>query len=107
MTEDEDRQQEVRHVKEVFRINGYKPWAFKIPPKRQREEPTELVDNHPRKFSVKLPYVKGASEAIQRILRYHGVPSFHKPFNTLRDLLVRNKEKYDPKKLCGVVYDIT
>ena len=63
VTDEEDRKKETSHVKKVLRINGYKPWAFKIPPKKTKE-PTEPSESTSRKFPVKLPYIKGASEAI-------------------------------------------
>jgi len=107
VTEEEDRVKEVKHVKQVLKVNGYKPWAFKVPSKKRTEEPSETSDNTVKKFPVRIPYVKGTSETVQRILKKHGVPSFHKPFNTLRSLLVRPKDKDDPKKMCGVLYDIS
>ena len=80
-----DRQAEVCHVKKVLKVNGYKPWAFKLPSRKKQEDPPETVDGDhgaPRKFPVKIPYVKGTSESIQRIFKKHGVASFHKPFTT-------------------------
>ena len=56
-----DRQAEVCHVKKVLKVNGYKPWAFKLPSKKKQEDPPETVDGDhgaPRKFPVKIPYVK-------------------------------------------------
>jgi len=43
-------------------------------------------------------------EAIRVI---HKRLSFHKPFNTIRNLLVRPKDKNDPKKTCGIIYNIS
>ena len=106
VTDEEDRRKEISHVKRVLKINGYKPWAFKIPPKKNKE-PTEPSESTSKKFPVKLPYIKGASEAVQRVLKNHGIPSFHKPFNTIRNLLVRPKDKNDPKKTCGIIYNIS
>ena len=84
----------------------YKPWTFKIPPKKNKE-PTEPNESTSKKFPVKLPYIKGASEAVQRVFKNHGIPSFQKPFNTIRNLLVRPKDKNDPKKTCGIIYNIS
>jgi len=106
VTDEEDRRKEISHVKRVLKINGYKPWAFKIPPKKNKE-PTEPSESTSKKFPVKLPYIKGASEAVQRVFKNHGIPSFHKPFNTIRNLLVRPKDKNDPKKTCGIIYNIS
>ena len=55
---------------------------------------------------VGLPYIKGASEELQRIFTEHGVRTFHKPINTLRSLLVKPKDKTKIGDKCGVVYNI-
>jgi len=37
------------------------PWAFKLPSRKKQEDPPETVDGDhgvPRKFPVKIPYVK-------------------------------------------------
>ena len=50
--------------------------------------------------------MKGLSEQLQRVFKTHGVPTFHKPFNTLRSLLVRPKDKAEKEKQCGLIYSI-
>ena len=50
--------------------------------------------------------MSGVSEKIHRIFKKHGIPSFHKPFNTLRALLVNPKDKTSKEKKCGVVYSV-
>ena len=53
-----------------------------------------------------LPYVRGTSEKLAKIFREHGVGTYHKPFNTLRSILVHPKDKTPDSKKCGVIYQI-
>ena len=50
--------------------------------------------------------VKGTSEKLQRIFKGHGVPTYHKPFNTIRSQLVRPKDKSEKQRQCGLVYSM-
>ena len=60
-----------------------------------------------RKFPVGLPYIKGVSNQLQRVFRQHGVPSFNKPFNTIRSQLVALKDKSELEYQCGVIYSMS
>ena len=48
----------------------------------------------------------GAAEEGLGGFQLHGVNIFHKPFNTLKSMLVHPKDKIDKKDKCGVVYQI-
>ena len=56
--------------------------------------------------SVGLPYIRGASKTPARIFKNHGVGAYHKPFNTLRSILVHPRDKTPDHKKCDVVYEI-
>ena len=47
------------------------------------------------KGMVVLPCIKGTTEAVQRVLKKHGIGSSDKPDPTLRQLLVHPKDKID------------
>ena len=62
-----------------------------------------------------IPYVKGLSEAVHRVMKKHGVSTAMKPQNKLRDLLVHPKDKVKemdkgqgvykvPCRSCSAVY---
>ena len=57
------------------------------------------------KFVV-LPYYGGISERLQRVFNGYGVKVCFKPHQTLRQRLVRPKDKLDKLHKCGVVYNI-
>ena len=65
------------------------------------EEATE-----PTKGYVTLPYVKGITEAISRILHTAGFKVAMKPCRTLREELVAPKDKVSLLDKAGVVYQI-
>ena len=83
--------------------NGYKPWAFKTPQKKEKAKEKEDCKGEEWKTPVKLPYVRGTTETLQRIFKKHGVATYIKSYNTMRSLLVKLKDKPDPLKKCGVV----
>ena len=56
--------------------------------------------------SLGLPYIRGTSEELSTIFKKHGVGAYHRPFNTLRSILVHLKDKTPDHKKCGVVYEI-
>ena len=56
--------------------------------------------------TVTIPYVKGTSEAIARILQPYNIRVAHKPITTLRQLLTKVKDKDEPNRRQGAVYKI-
>ena len=56
--------------------------------------------------TVTIPYVKGASETIARILQPYSIRVAHKPITTLRQLLTKVKDKDEPNRRQGEVYKI-
>ena len=80
-------------MKKVLTVNGYKKWSFKIHRKKVREEANTTEGPTANKHPVCIPYISGLSEQLQRVFRSHGIPSYHKPFNTLRSLLVNPNYK--------------
>ena len=58
------------------------------------------------RVNIGLPYVRGTSEKLAMILKNHGVGTYHKPFNTIRSILVHPKDKTPDHKKCGVIYEV-
>ena len=53
-----------------------------------------------------IPYIKGTSETIARILQPYNIRVAHKPITTLRQLLTNFKDKDEPNDRQGAVYKI-
>ena len=53
-----------------------------------------------------IPYFRGTSETIARILQPYNIRVAHKPITTLRRLLTNVKDKDKPEDRQGVVYKI-
>ena len=110
VSDPKDRDTEISHIREVLAENGYKKWALKVPNQKDRQERSRhkqaSTPPGPPPPLVGLPYVKGLSEELQRLLKKHGVNVYFKPTNTLRQLLVKPKDKTETSDKCGVVYNI-
>lgn len=59
-----------------------------------------------KKFPVVISYLKSVSKNLRGVFNQHGVPLFFKPSNTLRQLLVRAKDKIQKEKMVGPMYHI-
>ena len=53
-----------------------------------------------------IPYIRGTSETIARILNPYNIRVAHKPITTLRRLLTNVKDKYKPEDRQGALYKI-
>ncbi len=89
-----------------MKINGY-PENLLNSKKVNRDKTTVSKDNsqteQKRTPPVVIPYVKGVSEHIRRVLHRYNVQAFFKPVNTLRQLLVRPKDPLDKERVIGPV----
>ena len=65
VTKPEQREAEIR-------ANGYKEWAFKIPPPKDKSDSRRNTTGGQARISVGLPYVRGTSEKLAKIFREHG-----------------------------------
>ena len=130
-SKEEDKKTEVQHIKKVLKTNKYKPWSFNLPKKRSKQNnqenpPDPQIDNNNPQIPVDdnlpvninniniqgrtfrprvmLPYIRETSEKLLHIYKQHGVDVCHKPFNKLRNFLVKPKDPIPDKDKCGVVY---
>ena len=103
---EEDRKEEITHVKQALRANGYKEWSLKLPNKKHTPEKNKTKKRTSTR-PVGLPYIKGTSEKLQRLFNQQGVTIYHKPLNTIRSMLVRPKDPVPKENQCGLIYKIT
>ena len=52
-----------------------------------------VLDKTKKSYPVVIPYVKGVSEQVRRVMRGYRVKVYFKPTNTLKQILVRPKDK--------------
>ena len=55
---------------------------------------------------VVIPYGRGCSERLARILSKYDVRTSYKPFNKLHTIFGLPKDPVEPQNVCGVVYEI-
>ncbi|MCG8430833.1 MAG: hypothetical protein MJA29_06655, partial [Candidatus Omnitrophica bacterium] len=108
-----DKQAELEHVRTALSYNGYPRWILNDPTQTETTpplspSPTNLVTPRVerKRYPVVIPYIKGFSEELRRILKRYNIQTYFKPTNTLRQLLVRPKDKLDKHQVTGPVYHI-
>ena len=97
------RVQEEKHVMEALQKNGY-PKGFIKKQTCPRGDETSQCDE--TCTTLTLPYIKGLSESIRRILSPLSIRVMFRPFTTLRQMLVHPKDPVPVSKRKGVVYSI-
>ena len=100
---------ELKHLNDVFDVNNYpKPFVkSSIEQAMASEITTERSDtDDDNKVIATIPYVKGTSERIARILRPPDITFAHKPSTTLRDVLTKVKDPSPINLRAGAVYKI-
>ena len=88
-------------MKNVFNKNYNKDFV-----RRNTYKDTEPNVTNNNTTPVTIPYVKGTSETIARILQPYNIRVAHKPITTLRQLLTKVKDKDEPNCRQGAVYKI-
>ena len=110
VSDDKEKSKEKDHVKKALSVNGYPEWLFKdtVAKKTNRSKNTNTVQQKEcKKLPVVIPYIKGVSEKLRGAYGQFGVPTYFKPANTLRQLLVRPKDPLNKERVVGPVYHIT
>ena len=99
---------ENEHLRQIFHKNNYSD-EFIDTNKYKHDKQNDVRANTETKnelTTVSLPYIRGTSETIARILKPVNIRIAHKPTTTLRHLLTNVKDKDDPKDRQGTVYRI-
>ena len=99
---------ENEHLRQIFHKNDYSD-EFIDTNKYKHDKQNGVCANTKTKnelTTVSLPYIRGTSETVARILEPFNIRIAHKPTRTLRHLLTNVKDKNDPKDRQGTVYRI-
>ena len=100
VSEEEDLISEENHIRSSLKECGYPNWAFRKPKPRPHQEETK------KQKMVTIPYVKGTSEALQRIFRKYDVKTALKPVSKIRNFVVHPKDKRSVEDNTGVIYRV-
>ena len=108
----EDKADEIQHIEEALQTCGYPKWSFtrtkaKIQEKKEgKNKPPVQKEKGKTKGSVVIPYVQGLTESISRVMKEHGITTAVKPYQTIRQILVKPKDKRGVGETAECVYKI-
>jgi hypothetical protein len=100
-----ERTREEKKITEALKANGYTAAFIRRHAKATVE--SETVDNRTPKVFVTLPYIKGLSECVRRILTPLDIQVAFRPHYTIRNTLVHPKDKTPTEQRSGIVYKIS
>ena len=95
-------QDETDYLYNVFSKNNYNTDFVR----RNTHSNTDTQTNSGPVTTATVPYIRGTSETIARILQPYNIRVAHKPITTLRRLLTNVKDKDKPEDRQGAVYKI-
>ena len=107
ISDPQDKEREIKHLKKVLSVAGYSKWDWQAPGRKKIRPHPRNTDGDRAKGHVTLPYIGGVTEPISRLIRKTGVAAHAKPHTTIRSILVAPKDKDHPQDKCGVVYQLT
>lgn len=98
-------QQEKQYLNKVFKSNGYSETFIKqaTRPKRQIQQAETNTDHS----FISIPYIRGLSEPIARILKKHNIKTAFRARPTLKNILVHLKDPITQQNQRGSIYMIT
>ena len=99
---DDSLTDETKHLNTVFIKNDYSTDFIE---RNTYVRPNDS-SNHSYTSTATIPYIRGTSETIARILRPYNIRVAHKAMFTLRRLLTNFKDKDEPEDRPGAVYKI-
>jgi hypothetical protein len=100
----ESLKEEQKVLQHAFKNCGYPEWAIRA---GISDPETQIPkDNPEKKGFMCIPYIKGVTEPVSRVIRSAGLDVAMKPIRTLRQSLVRPKDPIKPEDRPGVVYMI-
>ena len=99
---------ELQHAQVVLRYNGYpKGFVRKYKVQQGEEKEKDDLDNQNKPLSTaRIPYVKGLSEEIRRILKQYNIRTVFRTTETLGRVLTKVKDRTPPEERPGTIYKI-
>ena len=97
---------ENKYLDRVFDKNNYNTDFIRRNTHRVTDTTETNRDSTSITTTAAIPYIKGTSEAIARILQPYNIRVAHRPITTLRHLLTNVKDKDEPNNRQGAIYKI-
>ena len=97
---------EVKHIFNALKKNGYPKQLIQRHFKALQSKADVPAEDKDDTITVVLPYVKGVSEAMRRILARANIRTTFRPCYTLKQHLVKPKDPVSPEKKSNVVYSV-
>lgn len=102
------RNNELARLNKIFQANGYPKSTINkvLYSKHQPQSPPTQTEPEQKPKIFFTPYVRGISEKIKRACHQLGIRAVFKSQNTLRQTLMRAKERRPEEAKRGVVYEV-
>ena len=94
-------QDETDYLKDVFSKNNYNTDFVRRNTHSSTDSNTQTNSQAGPVMTATIPYIRGTSETIERILQPYNIGVAHKPITTLRRLLTNVKDKDKPEDRQG------
>ena len=107
ITDPADKVTELNNIKAALANCGYKKSHFAVALNKKAPQRGDSQTTSTSNGRVTIPYVRGVSEGLRRILVKKGIQVHFKPSNKLRDLLVAPKDKISKDDQCNVIYKVS
>ena len=107
ISDQQDKEREIKHLKKVLSVAGYSKWAWQAPGRKKIRPHHRSTDSDRAKGHVTFPYIGCVTESISRLMRKTSIAAHAKPHATIRSMLVAPKDKDHPQDKRGVVYQLT
>ena len=110
MSESEDRKKEPEHQRGALKCNDYPDGILRDVRKDNNNESRETLETSVKERSKKIPnviqYIKGFLKQLRRVFGKYGIPTYFKPTNTCRQLLVKPKDPTSKENMVIPVHKI-
>ena len=113
VTNPQEKEKEIHHIKSALNNCGYRQWAFDLAKSQNKTDhspqaaaSTDSTPVRRNKAFITIPFVEGLSQKLQRVFRNYGVTTTFKPHTTLRKLLVSPKDPVPVENRSGCIYQI-
>ena len=88
ISDPQDKEQEMKHLKKVLSVAEYSKRAWQAPGRKKIRPHPRNTDSDGVKCYMILPYIGGMTEPISRLIRKTGVAAHAKPHTTVRSIPV-------------------